>query len=73
VLIASLTEYGLKDELDSAWVVGPLELVRERGRTMLPLERWLGVPTARRFHLAVEKPGTKTPRAKALAGASTRS
>src|SRR6202163_4668309 len=45
-------EYGLKDELDGAWVVRPLELVRERGRTMLvledtrsePLHRLLGVP-----------------------------
>lgn len=43
-------EYGLKDELDSAWAVRPLELVREGGRTMLvledpgsePLARWLG-------------------------------
>src|ERR1700693_5300724 len=26
-------EYGLKDELDRAWAVRPLELVRERGRT----------------------------------------
>ena len=41
-------EYGLKDELDGAWAVRPLELGRERGRTMLvledpggePLERW---------------------------------
>src|ERR1700721_3377103 len=31
-------EYGLKDELDGAWAVRPLELVRERGRTMLVLE-----------------------------------
>ena len=45
-------EYGLKDELDGAWAVRPLELVRERGRTMLvledpggePLERLLGQP-----------------------------
>jgi predicted ATPase/GAF domain-containing protein len=45
-------EYGLKDELDGAWAVGPLELVSERGRTMLtledpggePLERLLGAP-----------------------------
>ena len=45
-------EYGLKDELDSAWAARPLELVRERGRTMLvledpggePLERLLGAP-----------------------------
>ena len=31
-------EYALKDELDGAWAVRPLELVRERGRTMLVLE-----------------------------------
>ena len=45
-------EYGLKDELDGAWALRPLELVREGGRTMLvledtrsePLERWLGAP-----------------------------
>src|SRR6266850_7681822 len=45
-------EYGLKDEVDGAWAVRPLELVRERGRIMLvledtcsePLDRLLGVP-----------------------------
>ena len=45
-------EFGLKDELDGAWAVRPLELVRERGRTMLVLEdtggealqRLLGAP-----------------------------
>src|ERR1700739_2196204 len=45
-------EYGLKDELDGAWAVRPIELVRDRGRTMLvledtrnePLDRLLGVP-----------------------------
>ena len=45
-------EYELKDELEEAWAVRPLELVRERGRTMLvlkdpggePLERLLGSP-----------------------------
>src|ERR1700732_758076 len=45
-------EYELKDELDGAWAVRPLELVRERGRIMLviedtrsePLHRLLGVP-----------------------------
>ncbi|MEA2789800.1 MAG: hypothetical protein QOG73_2206, partial [Acetobacteraceae bacterium] len=47
-------EYGLKDELDGAWAVRPLELVRERGRTTLVLEdpggelleRLLGQPMA---------------------------
>ncbi|HTD54047.1 MAG TPA: serine/threonine-protein kinase PknK, partial [Silvibacterium sp.] len=45
-------EYGLRDELDGAWAVRPLELVRERGRMMLlledtggePLRRLLGAP-----------------------------
>ena len=45
-------EYGLKDQLDSAWAVRPLALERERGRTMLvledpggePLDRLLGAP-----------------------------
>jgi serine/threonine protein kinase len=45
-------EYGLKDDLDGAWAVRPLELVRERGQTMLvledpggePLHRLLGPP-----------------------------
>src|SRR3984893_11046168 len=45
-------EYGLKDELDGAWAVRPLELVRERGRIILvlerarsePLDRLLGAP-----------------------------
>ena len=31
-------EYGLKDYLDSAWALRPLELVRERGQTMLVFE-----------------------------------
>ena len=30
-------EYGLRDELDEAWAVRPLALVRERGHTMLVL------------------------------------
>jgi PAS domain S-box-containing protein len=45
-------EYGLKDELDGAWAVRPLELICEGGRAMLvledpggePLERLLGAP-----------------------------
>jgi PAS domain S-box-containing protein len=45
-------EYELKDELDGAWAVRPLELVREDGRTLLvledpggePLDRLLGAP-----------------------------
>ena len=31
-------EYSLKEELDAAWAVRPLELVRDRGRTILVLE-----------------------------------
>jgi PAS domain S-box-containing protein len=31
-------EYALKDELDGAWAVRPLALIRERGQTMLVLE-----------------------------------
>ena len=46
-------EHGLKEELDGAWAVRPLEIVRDGGRTMLvledvggfePLERLLGAP-----------------------------
>ena len=56
-------EYGLKSELDGAWAVMPLELLRERGRTILvledrggePLEHLLGRPmeVGRFFRLAV--------------------
>jgi len=53
-------EYGLKDELDGAWAVQPLELVRDGGRTILvlkdpgvePLDRLLGEP--------MEEPGTSS-------------
>src|SRR5260370_40088196 len=52
-------EYGLKEDLDDAWAVRPLELVRERGRTMLvledpggePLDGLLGPPMERRRFL----------------------
>jgi len=37
-------EYELKDELDRAWAVRPLELVRDDGRTVLVLEDAGGVP-----------------------------
>ena len=45
-------EYELKDQLDGAWAVRPLDLVRDAGRTMLvlddagdePLDRPLGAP-----------------------------
>src|SRR5216683_1954322 len=56
-------EYELKDELEGAWAVRPLELVRERGRIMLvledtgsePLHRLLGPPMEVRsfLHLAI--------------------
>jgi PAS domain S-box-containing protein len=40
-------EYGLKDELESAWAARPLELLREHGRTKLVLEDPGGEPLAR--------------------------
>ena len=56
-------EYELKDELDRAWAVRPLDLVRDAGRTMLvledeggePIDRLLGVPieTGRFLGLAI--------------------
>ncbi|WP_280155833.1 ATP-binding sensor histidine kinase [Piscinibacter sp. XHJ-5] len=56
-------EYALKDHLDGAWALRPLELVRERGQTALvleyhggePLDRLLGLPmdTARFLRLAI--------------------
>ncbi|BCG02477.1 hypothetical protein PPGU19_070450 (plasmid) [Paraburkholderia sp. PGU19] len=39
--------FGLKDELNGAWAVRPLELVREGGRTLLVLEDPGGEPLAR--------------------------
>jgi serine/threonine protein kinase len=47
-------EYGLKDELDAAWAVRPLEIVRERGRTMLMLEDPGGEPLDRLLDAPVE-------------------
>src|SRR5215813_5036035 len=41
-------EYALKDELDAAWAVRPLDLVRDAGRTMLVLEDAGGEPLDRR-------------------------
>ena len=40
-------EYGLKDALDGAWATRPLELVRDRGQTMLVLEDSGGEPLGR--------------------------
>ncbi|WP_041770294.1 AAA family ATPase [Metapseudomonas resinovorans] len=39
-------EFGLKDELDGAWAVLPVELLREGGRTLLVLEDPGGEPLA---------------------------
>jgi PAS domain S-box-containing protein len=47
-------EFGLKDELDGAWAVRPLELVRERGRIMLVLEDTCGEPLDRLLGLPME-------------------
>jgi PAS domain S-box-containing protein len=47
-------EYGLKDELEGAWAVRPLELVRDRGRTMLLLEDTGGEPLHRLLGLPME-------------------
>src|SRR5690349_3088677 len=47
-------EYGLKDELDGAWAVRPLELVRERGRIMLVLEDTSNEPLDRVFGIPME-------------------
>jgi Protein kinase domain/AAA ATPase domain len=54
-------EYGLKDELGSAWAARPLEMARELGRTLLvledpggePLERLVGRPMALESFLPV--------------------
>ena len=42
-------EYALRGELDGAWAARPLELVRDRGRTMLVLEAPGSQPLARRL------------------------
>jgi serine/threonine protein kinase len=46
--------YALKDELDGAWAVRPLALVRENGRTMLVLEDPGGEPLARQLGAPME-------------------
>ena len=40
-------EYELKDDLDSAWALRPLRIVRDRGRTVLLLEDPGGEPLGR--------------------------
>jgi serine/threonine protein kinase len=47
-------EYGLKDELDGAWAVRPLDLVREGGRTVLVLEDTGGAPLDRLLGAPIE-------------------
>jgi len=47
-------EYGLKDQLDGAWAVRPLELVRDGGRTMLVLEDPGGKPLDMLHGVAME-------------------
>jgi serine/threonine protein kinase len=47
-------EYELKDELDGAWAVRPLDLVRDAGRTMLVLEDDRGEPVDRLLGVAME-------------------
>ena len=47
-------EYGLKDQLDTAWAVRPLELVRERGTTALVFEYHDGEPLDRRMAQPME-------------------
>jgi predicted ATPase len=50
-------EYWLKDQLDAAWAVRPLELVRERGATVLMLEYRDGEPLDRRIGQPLEVGG----------------
>jgi serine/threonine protein kinase len=47
-------EYELKDYLDSAWALRPLELVREHGRTLLIVDFAGGVPLDRLIHQPME-------------------
>jgi serine/threonine protein kinase len=47
-------EYGLKDELDGAWAVRPLDLVREGGRIALVLENAFGGPLDRLLGAPIE-------------------
>ena len=47
-------EYELKDYLDGAWALRPVELVRERGRTMLVVEYTAGEPLDRLIRESME-------------------
>jgi hypothetical protein len=44
-------EYGLKDHLDAAWALRPLDLVHERGQAILLLEPTRGEPLHRQTDL----------------------
>jgi PAS domain S-box-containing protein len=50
-------EYDLKDYLDSAWAVRPIDLVRERGQTLLVIEHPAGEPLSRLIgpHMVIEQ------------------
>jgi PAS domain S-box-containing protein len=47
-------EYSLRDDLDGAWAVRPLELVRDRGQIMLVLEDAAGEPLERMLGARLE-------------------
>ncbi len=47
-------EYALRDHLDGAWALRPVELVRERGQTALVLEYQDGVPADRLISPSME-------------------
>ena len=47
-------EFGLKDELDGAWAVRPVELLRDRDRTVLVLDDPGGEPLYRRLGAPIE-------------------
>src|SRR5258707_10812467 len=47
-------EYELKDHLDAAWALRPLDLVREHGRTILVVEYTGGEPLDRVIHQPME-------------------
>src|SRR3954452_9804834 len=61
-------EYGLQRYLDSAWALRPLQLVRERGQTMLVVDYTGGEPLDRLVRQPMEI-GAFLPIAAALAGA----
>ena len=59
-------EYELRDGLDDAWAARPLELVRERGQTMLVLKDPGGGNWEFLFPLANQGPAAERPRAASL-------